>query len=461
MSRPIVTGRSIGSDMKILYRIGAALAGTLILLAPALWNGFPLLQYDTGGYIARWYEGTLEVSRSTIYGLFLNALTRPDFWPAILVQAALTVWILSLVSRLHGFGARATVIVIAALSVVTALPFIVDVLLTDIFAGLAVLAIYSLLRFSDLIKRWERYALLLFIAFSSATHSATMLVLLAMLGMGLFVALFDRRLIAMSQIFRGTAALLLGAAMLVAANYAVAGRISWTPGGIGILFGRMLQTGIATRYLDDHCPDPRFKLCDYRSELPASADAFFWGASVFDRLGRFDGLNDEMRTIVIESLTQYPWQQVQAAISATAEQLVLDATGYGIHTEIWHTHGMIENFVPTALPGMRAARQFKGELNFTSINRVHLPVAWGSLVLLAAVIGIGMKQARFADLAWLAGATSIALLANAFACGALSNPHDRYGSRMAWLATLIVLLATLRMWKDQRYAVRASTIPDK
>ena len=168
MSRPIVTGRSIGSDMKILYRIGAALAGTLILLAPALWNGFPLLQYDTGGYIARWYEGTLEVSRSTVYGLFLNALTRPDFWPAILAQAALTVWILSLVSRLHGFGARAMIVVIATLSVVTALPFIVDVLLTDIFAGLAVLAIYSLLRFPDLLGRWERYALILFIAFSPA-----------------------------------------------------------------------------------------------------------------------------------------------------------------------------------------------------------------------------------------------------------------------------------------------------
>src|SRR5258705_10336442 len=86
--------------------IGAALAATLILLAPALWNGFPLLQYDTGGYIARWYEGTLEVSRSTIYGVFLNALTRPDFWPAIFEKAALTAWILSLVCGLHASGRR-------------------------------------------------------------------------------------------------------------------------------------------------------------------------------------------------------------------------------------------------------------------------------------------------------------------------------------------------------------------
>ena len=52
----------------------APLAATLMLLAPALWNGFPLLEYDTGGYLARWFEGTLEVSRSTVYGLFLALL---------------------------------------------------------------------------------------------------------------------------------------------------------------------------------------------------------------------------------------------------------------------------------------------------------------------------------------------------------------------------------------------------
>ncbi len=32
----------------------ASLVCVLLLLAPALWNGFPLLQYDTGGYLARW-----------------------------------------------------------------------------------------------------------------------------------------------------------------------------------------------------------------------------------------------------------------------------------------------------------------------------------------------------------------------------------------------------------------------
>ena len=50
----------------------AALAIPLMLLAPALWNGYPLLQWDTGGYLARWYEGYLVPSHSTVFGLYLH-----------------------------------------------------------------------------------------------------------------------------------------------------------------------------------------------------------------------------------------------------------------------------------------------------------------------------------------------------------------------------------------------------
>ena len=44
----------------------------LLLIAPAIWNGYPLLQCDTGGYLARWYEGYLVPSRSTVFGLYLH-----------------------------------------------------------------------------------------------------------------------------------------------------------------------------------------------------------------------------------------------------------------------------------------------------------------------------------------------------------------------------------------------------
>ena len=58
----------------------AAVAIPLMLLAPALWNGYPLLQWDTGGYLARWYEGYLVPSRSTVFGLYLHFGEDSGFW---------------------------------------------------------------------------------------------------------------------------------------------------------------------------------------------------------------------------------------------------------------------------------------------------------------------------------------------------------------------------------------------
>ena len=431
--------------------VAVALVAMLILLTPALWNGFPLLQYDSGGYFARWYEGTLEESRSTVYGLFTVALARPNFWPLIVVQAALTVWVVALVLRVHQLGRPLVLLVtVAALSVATTLPWLTGIVLTDIFFGLSVLALHLLVLRNDALARWERVALFVLIAFSAATHNATLAVLLALLAAGFIVALFDHRLVPFAGLARGAAALLLGAIMLVGANYLVAKRLAWTPGGIGLTFGRMLQDGIVKRYLDEHCPDPRLRLCDHRDELPSDADVFFWGQGLFDRLGRFQGLNDEMRTIVLDGLRAYPWLQLQAAAVATMKQLVMVRTGWGVLDSIWHTHGMIENFAPAILPAMKAARQQRGELDFTAINRLHVPVALASMLLLLAVMALGVRQRRFADLGLLAATIALAILANAFVTGALSGPHDRYGARVAWLATLVVALVPWRAYSSAR-----------
>lgn len=212
----------------------------------------------------------------------------------------------------------------------------------------------------------------------------------------------------------------------------------------------MLQDGIVTRYLNDHCPDPKLRLCQYRTELPLDADTFLWGKSVFDQLGRFAGLGDEMRTIVLSSLRAYPGMQAKDALIATARQLVTVGTGEGIVTSIWHTHGIIERYTPSVVPAMNAARQQQGEIHFSAINDVHVPVALTAMALLPALIVFGLLSADFADLGTLAITIALALLGNAAFCGIISNPHDRYGSRMVWIAVFAVGLATWRIFAIAR-----------
>ena len=430
-----------------IVRVTSAVAATLMLLAPALWNGFPLLEYDTGGYLARWFEETLEVSRSTVYGSFVVALSWPNLWPVVVAQAALTVWLIALMLRVHGVGARPFVLLatVALLSLATSLSWIASTVLTDIFAGGGVLALYLLLLRAEKLAGWEQGALIALATFSAATHNATLAVLLCLLLAAAIVRVFYRRLVPIAGLLRGVVALAFAPILLVTANYAVAGRLAWTPGGVALSFGRLLQDGIVARFLADHCPDRRFKLCSHRKELPTDADVFFWGESVFDRLGRFEGLDEEMRMVVVESLRAYPLWQIGAAVSAASRQLVTLRTGEGINNSVWHTYNMIEMFTPSMLSAMREARQQRGELDFRTINYLHVPVALASMVLLAGVMMLALRRPYLADLGLLAGAIALAILANAAVCGVLANPHDRYGARMAWLATSVVAIVAWRL----------------
>src|ERR1700757_3298225 len=81
-----------------------AAAIPLMLLTPAFWNGYPLLQSDTGGYLARWYEGYLVPSRSTVFGLYLHFGEGSSFWINLGIQVLATFWILQLTLRVLGMG---------------------------------------------------------------------------------------------------------------------------------------------------------------------------------------------------------------------------------------------------------------------------------------------------------------------------------------------------------------------
>ncbi|MGN1291059.1 MAG: hypothetical protein ACI4XG_31425, partial [Bradyrhizobium sp.] len=138
----------------------ATIAIPLLLLAPAFWNGYPLLQWDTGGYLARWYEGYLVPSRSTVFGIYLHAGETSGFWLNLGIQTLATLWILQLTLRVFGLARPVRLIAISlALIATTALPWLASMLLTDIFAGLSVLALFILVLHGDRVSTLEKAVL--------------------------------------------------------------------------------------------------------------------------------------------------------------------------------------------------------------------------------------------------------------------------------------------------------------
>lgn len=430
-----------------VWAIAAAIP--LMLLGPAFWNGYPLLQSDTGGYLARWYEGYLVPSRSTVFGLYLHFGEHTYFWLDLAIQALATMWILQLMLRIFGLSKPWQLLGLClALTLTTALPWLASMLLTDIFAGLAVLSLFLLVLHRDKLSGIEKGVLFAFTAFAAATHSATMAVLLGLCCAGWIARPFLRGRIAATGLAQGTLTIAAGALMLLSANFALSGHVAWTPGGSAIAFARMLQDGIVTRYLRDHCAEQRLKLCPYRDDLPETADDFLWGrSSVFNALGRFPGMSDEMGFIVTHSLAEYPLWQAKAALTAAADQLLKVATGENTNRPIPHTHGIIAHYLPEQLGLMNAARQQTGFITFGPINLIHVPVGLISTALVFAMLFAAALRRRIDDVTLLTATTCLALLGNAVVCGVISGPHDRYGSRLVWIATCTLLIAGLKRFQ--------------
>jgi hypothetical protein len=253
---------------------------------------------------------------------------------------------------------------------------------------------------------------------------------------------------------QGTLTIVAGALMLLSANFALSGQVAWTPGGFAIAFARMLQDGIVTQYLREHCAEQPFKLCPYRDNLPETADDFLWSReTVFNRLGRFRGMNDEMGYIAVHALAEYPLWQAEEALLATGEQMLKVATGENTdHPTMMHTYGIFREYLRSQLKVVDAARQQKSFLTFGPVNLIHVPVALISTALVFVMLIAALFRRRADDVTLLVATVCLALLGNAAICGIISGAHDRYGSRLVWITTCTLVIAAMRRFSTRSKA---------
>src|SRR5690348_15313484 len=73
-----------------LWEAAAMLAVCPVLFCAALWNGFPLIFYDTGAYIFQSFGDKFVAERSPVYSLFIRfAGGGESLWFVALAQVIL------------------------------------------------------------------------------------------------------------------------------------------------------------------------------------------------------------------------------------------------------------------------------------------------------------------------------------------------------------------------------------
>ncbi len=422
---------------------GAAMIG--LMLAPALWNGFPLIFPDTGGYFTAPMVRELANGRSALYGLFLDAGIPLAFWPCVVAQAALMAWLFAVTLRVNGLGGRPWLAlgIVALLCFATSLPWFAGQLMPDILFAALALSLYLLAYADAQLTGWERWLCGIIAAFAMASHMAALGMAVGVLAA---IVLTQIRLLALPRARMTFAAGAVAAGVLLCplSNVILTGQFAFTPGGASFLFGRLIEDGIVSRYLRDHCPDDTLQLCQYKNEIQEDADSWlWWGGSPLYKMGGWEVYEPEAKRIIAGTVSEYPVQHAITAVNAAVAQFMSFETEIGIDDN-QPTYAAFEEFIPRLYPAFLAARQQADKFDVAPFNTLHLPVAYLSLALLALAMLFHRRLGLTGEARALGLTVFAALAANAVICGVFSHPVDRYQSRLVLLVPFVVALLAAR-----------------
>jgi len=432
--------------------------GTLTFMLPAFYNGFPLVFSDTGMYVMSGMELFVPVDRPITYGLLLRLWSFLGLWGVVIFQSlclAYTLWLVC-AHLLDTNADRFYPIISVFLASTGAAAWYSSQLMPDIFSAILVLCVFLTLnskRFS--VSDIPVFAILWL---SALVHYSHILLLIA-----LFLVVVLWHLLAKQKAFPVRSILALGAVTLLASlslallNLQLDGRFGWSKGGHVFIVGRMIDTGIAQQYLEDHCDDKDLIWCEYASELPTDSRALLWDPeSPLSDMGGWEG-SKAANTQLIDSVIKDPgsWLPLLGyGLQGTISQLTQNDVGSGLMTDWYSKPGSPPyDHIKTHFPGQMnqylQSRQngnlWDQDLNLTGFNMANYILIVGSVLMLLFLRLSFWWEHLSSTLRLAITVVLLGIVVNAAITGGLANIYDRLQARVSWLIVFLAIAAFVEM----------------
>ncbi len=453
-------------------------------LSVTLLNGQPLYYYDSVGYLDTGAkalrvldlipapadlqggsggisdDGVINGSRSVVYALFsaastywLGALSVPVFH--MLSVLGVTAFLVSILMRgLTLAPRRAPRMMGLALFAagLGSLPFFVAYFMPDILAGLMILTIAVLVLAWPVMAWWEILLVLVFGAGAVLSHPSHLLIAAVLVPVAALAGgwLHGRRwwvstLLAGLLVLAGVGERLVFTAL---AHDRLDAEVTYYP----FLTARLIQDGAGYDFLQETCPSTDWASCTLYDQLKLSDDPMRRTASHIlfefsESLGTLRLLPADIQSAIAAEQTRFavqtflsrPADTIMAVVHNTAVQAGMVSVWMTVpEPSVMEQFKSLDYFAPEVFQGGRLIDDH-GWVD--TVDRFQ-----GGYYVLCLVVLAGMffwpgrmrPEFRIFVLLVLAG-----ILANAFVCGAVSQPADRYGARVIWLLPFITMLAWL------------------
>jgi hypothetical protein len=427
----------------LLLGLGAL---SLFFLAIAIWNRFPLVFYDTGGYLAEGLEGAFLPERSPVYSLLLYVTGGgSSLWPVVILQAVMTAYLVALTARaeVENLSLGGLLLVGTVLMLATGMGWYVGQVEPDCMTALVVLGAYLLLFRRTFLGFLQSALVAIITGLAIACHPSHLGLMAGLLIVAICLRWTWRE--ENLRILPALSAFLLALALIFTSNYVLTRQIFLSRSTALFVFARLMQDGIVKRLLDDTCPASGYTLCAEKNRLKSRADAWLWAPdSLFRAEGGFRGEHGEETRMIFDSIRRYPLLQIADAVNDSVRQFFTFKTGDGIESQEWVLKPVFEKDAPAQIPAYLGARQQQeGRFGFTVLNMIHVTVGMLSLLGLIVLLQSLVRQRDWQTLRFPA-LVLLALIGNAIVCATFSNPHDRYQSRVIWLPSLVLLLTRMK-----------------
>ena len=468
------SGRLVRSPIEAIGRQAAPIAWLIacitILLWPALLNGYPLVFSDSGTYLSQAIRHYLGWDRPAVYSVFLLMTHwKLTNWSPVIVQAMMILYGLDLVRRSFTPEVPRWLLLpmIAALCLLTPLPWFVGQLMPDLFTSLLTLVVVVLILRPESASRVEMIGLALFAAWMTAAHLSNVWI-----ATGLAITLVPARhfLLGGKRLgWRGArrvaAPITLAVLVLCTINLAAFRRFTISPFGNVFLLARLIYDGPGELTLEKDCPASGWRLCAYADALPPhptrlpNADFFLWKPyGPLAQLGGAKRLSTEAGQIILRTVREHPIAVARSSLGNFLRQLLRFKTADGLHAWPGEVRPVIAHSFPAReLRAFDLSLQSRGRLSVPGwLQWLHRTGFWAGLAATLYCFIVGMRERQPAAL--LCAAVLLCLIGNAAVTGMLSGPHDRYQSRVIWLVWVAPMLLVCRSWAGEGAEVRGGGV---
>jgi len=433
-------------NKKELIILLSTVVGSMLLLLPAIYNGYPLVNSDDGTYMGSGFKMERPGDRPITYGLFLRAFSLDGFsmWIAVFAQAAVLSWLLIKILQ-RACGEKQLMrnsIIMFVLLALTSASWTVSEILPDIWAAISLLCLALIIAGKE---KLGTTAFLYLVYFCSvATHMSNL-----MIFTGLLVVFFlFRRWFFEKPELRKLNLRILTLLVLTWCTF-VTMSFSYSKSKHVFMMASMAEKGILKKYLDDNCRDKQYGICKYKDEMSYDPNVFIWdNNSPIYQQGGWDATKEEYASITNDILTEpkYAGMFLQQSIASSWRQLFVFhlAEGNFPFPEGTHVYSGIKEHVPNDTTIYRNAWQHEANIveRLSAMNNInYFLTALGLLVLIFSLLfsrkylGTATKLFIFLFIT--------AFIINIWDCATFAQVNARYGSRMVWLIPLAGLLCII------------------